>query len=191
MLPSTCFRKALLVCPIFPPWNMPSFTIESTLSSPCSRSDPLLSRKDAALAHHDFLPSYDLMLWTDGSVPFPFGKGSGVLANCSLCDTEATLSFSAGPVCSSFSAEACAILHALCCSPPTPRSMPFHFSFLLLLSDSRSVLTTLSSPPSFLLPQSLLQIWQELSSLSSCSIRLQCVPGHSFLPGNEAADELA
>ena len=38
------------------------------------------------------------------------------LANCSLCGTEATLSFSAGPVCSSFSAEACAILHALCWS---------------------------------------------------------------------------
>ena len=115
MLTSTCSREALLACPPFPPWNVPSFTVESTLSTPCSRSDPSLSRQDAALAHLDSLPPYDLVLWTDGSVPFPFGKGgSGVLANCSLCGTEATLSFSAGPVCSSFSAEACAILNALC-----------------------------------------------------------------------------
>ena len=183
MLPSTCSREALVACP---PWNLPSFTVESTLSTPCSRSDPPLSRQGAALAHLDSLPPHDLILWTGGSVPFPFDKGgSGVLANCSLCGTEATLSVSAGPVRSSFSAEACAILHALCWSRRHHKVC--HFSSLLLLSDSRSVLATLSSPPSFVLSQTL---WQKLSSLS-CSIRLQLVPGHSFLPGNDAADELA
>ena len=117
MLPSTCSREALLAFPLFPSWHLRSFTVESTLSSSCSRSNPPLSRQGAALAHLDSLPSHDLVLWTDGSVPFPFGKGgSGVLANCFLCGAEATLSFSADPVCSSFSAEACAILHALCWS---------------------------------------------------------------------------
>ena len=48
-------------------------------------------------------------------------------------------------------------------------------------------LATLSSTPSFLLPQSL---WQELSFLSSHTIRLQWIYGHSFPPGNDAADEL-
>ena len=136
------------------------------------------------------LPPHELALWTDGSVRFPFGMGgSSVLANCSLCGTEATLSFSAGPVCSSFSDEACAILHTLCWS--RQHQQVCHFSSLLLLSDSRSVLAALSSPPSFLLSQTLWPIWQELSSLSSCFIKLQWVPGHSLLPGNDAADELA
>ena len=90
---------------------------------------PSLSRQGAALALFDSLPipPQDLVLWTDGSVPFRSGKGgSGVLANCSLCDTEVTLSFSAGPVCSSFSAEACAILHALCW--PWQHQQVCHFS---------------------------------------------------------------
>ena len=110
-LPSTSSREALLACPPFPPWNFPSFTVESTFSSPCSRSHP------PSLTHLDSHPPHDLVFWTDGSVPFPFGKGgSSVLAKCSLCGTEATLSFSAGLVCSNFSTEACAILHALCWS---------------------------------------------------------------------------
>ena len=101
---------------------------------------PLLSHQGAALTHLDSLLPYDLVFWTDGSVPFPFGKGGcGVLANCSVCGTEATLSFSAGPVC--FSDEACAILHALCWS--RQHQQVCHFSFLLLLSDSRSVLSSI------------------------------------------------
>ena len=56
--------------------------------------------------------------------------------------------------------------------------LPFSFSLTL---------ATLSSPPSFLLPQSLCQ---QLSSFS-CTIRLQGIPGNSLLSRNNAADELA
>ena len=121
------------------------------------------------------------MIWIDGFVPFLFGKsGSSFLVSCSLCRTEATLSVSAGPVCSRSSAEACAILHGLCWSRQHQQSAIFLFFFSYL------TLTTLSSPPSFLLSQTL---WQKLS-FSSCTIRLQWVPGHSLFPGNDAADEL-
>ena len=59
--------------------------MESTLSFSCSCSDLPLSRQGATLTHLDFLPPHDLLLLTDGSVPFPFGKGgSGLLANCLL-----------------------------------------------------------------------------------------------------------
>ena len=63
MLPSISSREAFLACSPCPPWNLPSFTVESTLSTPCTRSDPPLSRQGAALAHLDSLP---LMIWCSG-----------------------------------------------------------------------------------------------------------------------------
>ena len=84
--------------------------MELTFFTPCYRSVPHVSRQGVALAHLDSLPSHSSMIWTNRSVPVPFGKGgTGVLVNCSLCDTEATLFFLAGPVCSNFVAKACAI----------------------------------------------------------------------------------
>ena len=62
MLPSTSPREALPVCSPSTPWNLSSFTVESSLLSPCSRSDPPLSHQGAVLAHIDHLPSYNLVL---------------------------------------------------------------------------------------------------------------------------------
>ena len=129
----------------------------STLSSPCSRSDFPLSLDKVWLLLA--LAFSHLAIWADGSVPFPFAKGdSDIIANYSLCGTEATLSYSASPVCSSFSAEACAILQALrwsrqhqqVChfsSPTLALSLPLcfflHLSFYLKLSGRNHLLSLL------------------------------------------------
>ena len=141
MLPSASNKEALLACLLFllgiclpSQWSQSSPSHALTLIPPLTHQDPVL-------AHFDSLHPDDLVLWTDGSVPFPLGKyGSGVLANCSLCDTKATLSFSTSPVYSSFSAEACTILQALCWS--WQHQQDCHLSSLFLQSDSHS-----SSPP--------------------------------------------
>ena len=77
---------------------------------------------------------------------------------------------------------------------------PFSMLFAGLGSTNKSAISllfsyyltlVLSSLPSLLLSQTLWQIEQKLSSLSSCSIRLQWVLAHSFLLRNNTADELA
>ena len=173
-LPSTSPRKAFFVCPPSPPWNTPSFTVEPTLSSPCFRSNLPLSIAKTRLSpiSHDLVLSGQTVLTylpaalSVASRPFfPFQQAQYVQA--SLLNPT--------PFCTLFAGLG-----------STNKSAIF-----LVLSGSCSVLTTPSSTPSFLLPQSLWQIWQELSSLFSCSIRLQLVHGHSFLLRNDAADELA
>ena len=61
--------------------------------------------------------------------------------------------------------------------------MPLLFSFYLTL--------VLSSPPSFLLPQTLWQIWQELLFSPSVLSGYQWVPGHLFLRGNDTVNKLS
>ena len=63
LLSPTIPKKVLFSCSPSPSWNLHSFTVESTLSSPCSRSDPLLSQQGAALAYFDSLPPHDLDRW--------------------------------------------------------------------------------------------------------------------------------
>ena len=124
--------------------NFDVCTPNSFGGSPCSRSNLPLSPQGAAFAHIDSLFPHDLVFWTDGSVRFPFGKdGSCVLANYSLCGIEATLSFSAGPVCSSFSAEACAILQSLCWSRQHHKVCHFSSPICLSLSPRHPILSSI------------------------------------------------
>ena len=68
--------RLFFACPSSPPWNLLSFTVECTLSLPCSHSDLPLSRQGAALAHLDSLPPHDLVLRTDGLFLFLLAKAA-------------------------------------------------------------------------------------------------------------------
>ena len=112
--------------------------MESTLSFSSSRSDrPLLAKVWLSLTLS--LPFF--MIWYSGQTALFLFR---LRPTCQLLSLWATLSFFSGPVYSSFYAKACAILHAFCWS--RQHQQVCHFSSLLLLSDSRSVLATLSSP---------------------------------------------
>ena len=70
--------------------------------------------------------------------------------------------------------------------------MTSKFQSVLFLTDSTSALSILSSNPSYLLPESLWNVWSLAFFLSNYTILcFRWVPGHTDLPGNENTDSLA
>ena len=75
---------------------------------------------------------FSFRIWCSGLTAlflFLLAKTTLAYLPTALCRTAATLCFLAGPVCSSFSVEACTILHALCWS--RQHQQVCHFTSLL------------------------------------------------------------
>ena len=164
----------------------PSFTVSPPYPLHALALISFFPCQGVALAHIDSLSF--LMIWCSGlTALFLF-----VLAKAALAYLPTVLSVAPKSL---FPSQLAQYVQASLLKPA-----PFCMLFAGLGNTNKSATSllfssyltlTLSSPPSFLLPQSLWQIWQELSFLSFCSNRLQWVPEHSFLPGNNTADELA
>ena len=134
-------------------------------------------------------PNTLIHIWTDRSVSSLFGP-AGAYVTCSKCNTSNSLSFSTGPIASSFTAETFALKQGLVWC--TSHLMICKFQSVLFLTDSQSARYILSSAPSYLLPESLWNVWSLASSLSNnTTLSFQWVSGHAGLPANEKADLLA
>jgi len=130
--------------PTYSPLDSPNFPVTTVIEG-CSRSNP--GRSDTAADFLQSLPITDVVVWTDGSVPSPLcAGGAGFHAACGRCSSSSSLSYTAGLVSSSFSAESSALVHGLERCHSHLKSC--HFQSALFLTDSQSALTLLSSAPS-------------------------------------------
>ena len=181
-------RQTLIMCPPFPPWTATHSTVSLFIPHCTGNSTARLQSASNRLSS---LPPSDIQVRTDGSVPTFFGPGdAGVYVTCSKCHTSYSCPFFFGPIASSFTAETFALKQGLAWC--TSHLMTCKFQSVLFLTDSESALSILSSAPSYLLPESLWNVWSLASSLSNnITLNFQWVPGHAGLPGNENADLLA
>ena len=145
MLSSTFPKEAVLACPPSPPWSLPSFTVEFALFFPCSCSDP-------PLAKLQLLPTLTLSpltIWYFKQIAlFVF-----LLARAALAYLPTAPSVALRPL---FPFQWAQYAQAFLLKPAA-----FCVLFAGLGSTNKSVtfLLVSSSFPSFLLPQSLWQIW--------------------------------
>ena len=179
MLPSTCSRETLLACPPFPSWNLPSFPVESTPSSSCSRSDlPFTRQAKPRYSGQTALFFFFLARAAPACLPTAFSVALRPLFPCQQAQYVQVSLLEPAPFCKLFA--------GLGSTNKPATSLLFSFYLTLVLS----------SP---LCPLPHLSFYLKLCGRSGRNCFLsplvlsgyQWIPGHLFLPGNNPADELS
>ena len=127
-------------------WSLSPHGLQPTsLFPPSFPAAQATVQRDSSLLQADYPPS-PLVISKDGpldgSVPSLFG--AGVYVTCFKCNTSNSLSFSTGPIASSFTAETFALKQGLdwC----TSHLLTCKFQSVLFLTDSQSALYPFISP---------------------------------------------
>ena len=148
-------------------------------------------RTELAEEHLAALPQCATWLWTDGSADGGVLNGGAGALVIRPEGEEAELRVPAGSLCSSFRAEMFALDAAL-------KHMSKHLEDdpgdpVVVCTDSRSALTSLSMGPPAQSSPLAAAIWHALLGIAAAGrrVHLQWVPAHCDLAGNERADTLA
>jgi ribonuclease HI len=183
-----------------PPWlnNNAHISFHPRIEGAAKAQSLASRRKDLGIAAVDALRPWSYCIWTDGSVTGGITDGgSGAFIDDTDNNTTFSLVAPAGAICSSYTAEAKAMLLGIekvaqlereRNQPPTaPRKM-------VVCSDSQSVIVKLASGWQKQTTQAGFKIHQLCNAIideHNIDIIFQWVPSHVGIHGNEMADQLA
>ena len=177
---------------ILPPWtDQENVHISLDAGHGARREAPDAVRRAAAEELLATLPAQATWVWSDGSAEGGVTNGGGGALIILPTGEEHEVRVPAGMVCSSTRAELVAIEAAL------EQLLQFEGDLaagpVVLCTDSQAALALLASGAGAQITTLGASIWRKLLSITGRGqeVRLQWVPAHCGLPGNERADTLA